>query len=142
MVIRSRTHLLLPLLVLGLSLAMVASVQAQNRDYRGSSGTSATLQVSFGTTPHWTGIRGTRVMEVRQDERQGYDTFRYGGNYYAYSNNQWYRSHRANGQYAQIQDRSVPSQLSRVPRDHWRNYPQGWGDRNNNGRPGAPGQRH
>ena len=141
MINRSKTNLLLPLVVLGLTFAMAASVQAQDRHYQGSGGTSATLQVTFGTAPHWTGVRGTRVREIRQSERPDYDMFRYGGRYYAYHDNQWYSSRRMNGGYAAMDDRSVPRELSRVPRDHWRNYPSGWSDQNNDPRNGRNGQR-
>ena len=142
MTIRPKTHLLLPLLTLGLTLAMVASVQAQTRDYRGSSGPAMTLQVNFGTTPHWSGVRGTRVMMMRQAERPNYDMFRYGGYYYAYNNNRWYRSHQVRGGYAYINDRDVPREVSRVPRAHWQSYPTGWNDQNRDPRSGWKGQRN
>jgi hypothetical protein len=121
---------------------MVGSAHAQNRNYRGSDGTSATLQVNFGTTPHWTSVRGTRVREIRQADRPGYDMFRYGGHYYAYNNNRWYTSNRDRGSYAPIDDRSVPSELSRVPRDHWQNYPSSWVDANGNPRSNGQNQHH
>jgi hypothetical protein len=142
MVIRPKKHLLLPLLVLSMTLAMVASVHAQDRHYQGSGGTSATLQVTFGSTPHWTGIPGTRVRMIRERERPAYDMFQYGGSYYVYNNNQWYMSRRSRGQFAMIDTRAVPSELSRVPRDHWRSYPSGWSDQNRNPRSGRNGQRH
>jgi hypothetical protein len=135
MIIRSKGHLLLPLLVLSLTLAMAATVHAQG-------GASMTLQVSFGTTPHWTGVPGTKVREIRQAERPDYDMFRYGGKYYAYSNNRWYTSSRGRGAFTAIDDRAVPSELAKVPRAHWHNYPQGWSDQNNNRRHGGNGQRH
>jgi hypothetical protein len=128
--VRSKTHLLLPLLALGLTFAMVASAQAQTRDYRGSGGTSATLRINFGTTPHWTSVQGTRVEMLPQGERRDYDMFRYGGNYYAYDNNRWYRSSRDRGDFTAIDDQMVPGELSRVPRQHWRNYPSRWANAN------------
>jgi hypothetical protein len=131
MIVRSKRHRLLPLLAVGLTLAMTASVQAQERPYEGS-GTTASLQVNFGTSPHWTSVRGTRVREVRASERPDYDLFRYGGRYYAYHQNRWYSSHRGQGQYNAMDDRAVPQELSRVPKDHWRNYPAGWNDMNRN----------
>ena len=130
MINRRTKHPLLPLLVVGITLAMAVSAQAQNRQYQGSGGTSASLQITFGTTPHWTSVRGTRVSVIRQSERPDYDMFRYGGRYYAYQNNRWYMSRRSRGQFNSIDDRYVPTELSRVPRDHWRNYPSGWGDNN------------
>ena len=125
MTIRSKRHLLLPLLVLGLTLAVAAAVPGQ-----GSAATAASFQVSFGTAPHWTGIPGTRVREIRQSDRPDYDMFQYGGRYYAYNNNQWYSSRRAQGQFTAIDEGRVPKQFSHVSRDHWHNYPSGWNDQN------------
>jgi hypothetical protein len=103
--------------------------------YGGTSGTAGTFQVSFGSTPHWAGVSGTRVEVVSGADRPAYDVFRYGGTYYAYNNNRWYSSTRDRGDYTMIQDRSVPTELSRVPREQWHNYPTTWG--NQNGDPGA-----
>ena len=128
MTIRPKKLLLYPLLAVSMTLAMAATAHAQ----------SASLQVNFGTTPHWTVVRGTRVEEIPASERPGYDMFRYGGTYYAYNNNRWYTSRRGDGEFVWIDDRSVPSELSMVPRDHWRNYPSGW-DRNNQGYSGTSG---
>jgi len=129
MTIRAKTHLLYPLLALGMTLAMAASVHAQDRYDQGSSGTSLTLRVSFGTAPHWAPISGTRVEEIRQAERPNYDMFRYGGSYYAYDNNRWYMSRRESGDFTYIDDRSVPTELTMVPREHWRSYPSSWQER-------------
>ena len=143
MSIHTKRHLLLPLLVLSLTLAMTAVVHAQDRHYQGSdNNTSATLQITFGSTPHWTGIRGTHVREIRQGERPDYDMFRYGGSYYVYNNDRWYRSRQMRGGFIAMDDRSVPAELRRVPRGHWRKYPSGWSDQNNDPRHGRDNQRH
>ena len=139
---RSTKLRMLPLLALTVGLAVVASAQAQDYRAPATGGTSATLQINFGSTPHWSSVRGTRVQEIRQGERADYDVFRYGGRYYAYNNDRWYMSRRPRGQFMYIDDRSVPSELSRVPRDHWRNYPSAWSDRNDQSRRGGPGQRN
>ena len=128
---RRRTRLLLPLLALGLTFALVASAHAQDRQHQG--GTSATLRVSFGTAPHWVDVPGTRVRTIRQGERPDYDMFQYGGNYYAYNNNRWYMSSHQSGDFAAIDDRSVPSDFSGIPREHWRNYPSAWQERQHQG---------
>ncbi len=120
MTIRPRTYLLSPLLALSLALGFAGSVRAQDR---------ATLQVTFGTRPHWTTVRGTRVREIRSSERPDYDMFRYGNRYYAYTGDRWYYSNRDRGEYQPIDDREVPRELARVPRDHWHHYPQTWQDR-------------
>ena len=99
-------------------------------DYnRTSGGGDATLQVTFGSRPRWGSVSGTRVMEVRSRQRPDYDVFRYGSSYYAYNNDRWYMSNRWDGTYSYVDERSVPRELRRVPRNHWRHYPQGWQDR-------------
>ena len=141
MITRSKTRLLVPVLALSISLGIAASAQAQDRRYDQSGGTSTSLQVAFGSAPHWTGVRGTRVQEIRPDERPGYDMFRYNGRYYARSNNQWYTSRRGHGQFNSMDERNVPRELSRVPRDHWQNYPSNWTDANGNPRHDQRGRR-
>lgn len=101
-----------------------------------SGGTPATMMVTFGSTPHWTGIRGTRVETA---QRPDYDVFRYGNSYYAYNNNRWYTSSRGDGQFTSMDDRAVPSELSKVPRDQWHQYPTSWRNQDQNqGRTGGP----
>jgi len=134
---RSNKHPLLPLLVLGMTVAMSAPLHAQEH---GSGGTSASLQVTFGTAPHWSGIAGTRVREIQSADRPGYDMFRYGNGYYVYNNSHWYTSRRGNGQFRMIDDRTVPSELRKVPRDHWRSYPAGWEQKDHS--PQRGGERH
>lgn len=108
-----------------------------SRDDRGSGSSSATLRVTFGSSPRWTGISGTRVAMVPMEDRRDYDVFRFDNAYYAYDSNRWYRSSRESGDFVAIDDQAVPSELSRVPRDQWHSYPAAW--RNNpNGMP--PGQ--
>ena len=67
-------------------------------------------------------------------DRPDYDMFGYGGSYYVYSNDRWYTSRNWRGQFILIQTSSVPAELSRVPRNHWRNYPSQWTNRYDNGR--------
>jgi hypothetical protein len=123
-----KTHLLVPLLALSLTLATAASAQAQSRQY--SKGTSARLEISFGTQPHWVAVPGTSVRTISQRDRTNYDMFRYDRYYYAYNhdNGRWYRSRNWRGQFFLIDDRYVPRDLRRVPRNRWRNYPTAWED--------------
>jgi len=115
----ARKHLTPLLLALGMTLVIAATASAQNR-------LSADLQVDLGSTPRWTSVRGTHVKEVRSGQRPAYDMFRYGGRYYAYSNSQWYSSTHGSGAYSAIDQSVVPNELSKVPQDHWRNYPANW----------------
>jgi len=118
-------HLWIPMIALSLTFATAAVVHAQD----------ASLSVTFGHTPHWVGVRGTRVREIRTSDRPDYDMFSYGGSYYAYNNNHWYSSRRSRGHFRPIEDRQVPREISRVPRDHWHSYPSGWDQTNTNQRP-------
>jgi hypothetical protein len=131
----SKRQLLLPLLVLGITLATVATVHVPTSQ----AATTASLQINFGSAPQWGYVPGTRVREIRQGQHPDYDMFRYGSTYYAYNNDQWYSSRRSHGQFRAIDERYVPMQISRVPRDRWHNYPSRW---DNNRRPGMnnPGQ--
>src|SRR5205085_2494155 len=51
--------------------------------------------------------------------------------YYAYntSNGRWYTARGWRGDFLMIDDRMVPRELRRIPRNHWRNYPTSWEDR-------------
>jgi len=108
-----------------------------DRGYQGSGNTSATFQVTFGSAPRWSNISGSRVQVIPYSERPNYDVFRYGGSYYVYNNDLWYSSTRESGQFTRIDDRSVPNELTSVPREHWRHYPPAWG--NNGGNPASNG---
>lgn len=137
MIIQPRKHLLLPLLVLTTTLAMAVSVRAMGRQEQGSGNPSISLQINLGSAPHWVNIQGTRVQCIREGERPNYDMFHYDNYYYVYDNNRWYRSIQWRGRFNLIDDRSVPSEFRRVPRNNWRSYPSAWGDRNDQGAGGT-----
>lgn len=130
-----RRHLLVPLLALSMVLTAAAWVNAQDRGDQRSGGTSVSLQVNFGSRPHWVPVEGTRVQAIRQGDRTDYDMFRYGRYFYAYNhaNDQWYRSRTWRGRFVWVDSRYLPSELRRVPRQHWRNYPASWEDRRHQG---------
>jgi hypothetical protein len=98
----------------------------EERHATAPAGPAATLRITFRTTPRWALVRGTHVDEIPMAERPAYDVFRCGGAYYAYSHDRWYMSHRESGDFTLIEDRAVPTELSKVPRDHWRTYPAAW----------------
>ncbi len=112
----------------------------EDRDSRGSYGSSTTFEVSYGTRPRWSGVSGTSVQMVSMGDRPNYDAFRYGGNYYVYNDNRWYTSSRESGQFVVLAESSVPTELTRVPRENWRNYPTGW-DQDDNGNGNGNGNR-
>jgi hypothetical protein len=130
--VRPKASFLVPLLALGMTLATVATVRAQNRPYERRQDSQTSLTITFGSRPHWVGVPGTSVREIRQGDRTDYDMFRYGRTYYAYNsaNDRWYASRGWRGEFVMIDDRSVPQELRRIPRNHWRNYPVSWDRRN------------
>jgi hypothetical protein len=132
MKIRPKMHLVVPMAALIALVALAAPAPAR---------AATSLQISFGSSPHWVGVNGTRVREIRPGDRSDYDMFQFGGAYYAYNNNdgRWYMSRRARGRYRMISDRDVPSDFRRVPRNHWRNYPSSWEDRRDDMRTGDTG---
>jgi hypothetical protein len=132
MIIRRRTHLVISLLALSITLTATAALRAQDRPDQGAGDTTATLQVTHGSAAHWASISGTRVEEIPQAERPEYDLFRIDGSYYAYSNDRWYTSHQDHGSFTVIDNDAVPGDLSKVPREHWHNYPSGWQIANDN----------
>lgn len=144
MMIRPKTHLLVPLLALGLTVGVIATAHADDRYSTRSSGTSASIQINFGSSPRWTNVPGTPVRRIHEGDRTDYDIFRYGHSYYAYNNanNHWYTSQRYRGRYSMISDRSVPWQIRRLPRQNWRNYPTAWDDRNYRGPNGSYATMH
>jgi hypothetical protein len=126
MIVRPRLSSLLPLPGLCFILALAPAARADNPHDRGPDGASVSIQISFGTAPHWVAVRGTHVKEIREGERPDYDMFCTGGKYYVYQNDHWYMSRHSKGRFMAVDDRNVPRELSRVPREHWHKYPPGW----------------
>lgn len=113
----------------------------QDQNEQGPGGTSAFLQITFGSSPHWVHAGGTSVEYLPPAEYPNHDVFRYGGTYYAYSNDRWYSSPHESGNFTVIDVRSVPSELNKVPRQHWRQYPEGWGNQKDNSPSNSDGQK-
>lgn len=84
------------------------------------------FRARFRTTPRWTYVRGTRVMDLRSAERPDYDLFRYGGSYYAFRNQRWYMTQDIRASFSPIQRRQVPREFRRIPESHWNDYPDYW----------------
>src|SRR5262245_16942028 len=112
-----KVRLVLPMLFTIAAIAIASTSHAQ---------VSATFRVSFGSTPHWTAVPGTQVEVIGDVNRPSYDVFRFGGSYYAYSNDRWYTSRRPSGDYVEIQDTMVPTEIFMVPRERWQTYPSRW----------------
>lgn len=89
----------------------------------------ATFRVTFNSRPRWESVHGTRVRVIRTSDRPDYDMFSYGGRYYIYNNGTWYSSRNWRGSFYSVDRGSVPRELRRVPRQHWRDYP--WNDDDN-----------
>ena len=88
---------------------------------------SGSFRVSFGTTPSWRTVEGTRV-EIIGDANHPYDMFRYGNRYYVYNDDRWYSSTNWRGDFAYIEEDVVPVEIHQVPRNYWRAYPARWSD--------------
>lgn len=82
-----------------------------------------------GGVDSWDQVPGSSVYIVRNDA--DCDVFQYSGGYYLYASGCWYRSSRADRDFAAIDVRSVPRAVLDVPDDHWRHRPhgrvRGWG---------------
>ncbi len=114
-------------IVLGALLAMGFAVPA-------SAGTSVQIGVGFNVPPpvvvyhqepRWVMVPNERVYVVDDDDL-GYDYFRYGGWYWIYNNDSWYRARRYNGPFVGIRADFVPEPIWRLgDRDHyrWRHRP-------------------
>jgi hypothetical protein len=135
--------MLIALLVSGACAAVSAPAMARDRDYGSNNGyntgSSFSINIDLGSHPQWRPVRGSRVYQMSGAPSR-YDAFRYGGYYYVYDNNQWYRSHRTRGQFAQIDDRFVPREFQKVSRDHWRNA--SWQDQQQQDRQQHDRQQH
>ena len=79
--------------------------------------------------PRFVMVPGSSVY-VCDDDRIGYDSFRYGVYWYTYNGGYWYRARRWGGPYRAIEVRYVPRAIMSVPARHWRHHPHG----------GPPGQ--
>ncbi|TMQ72922.1 MAG: hypothetical protein E6K80_01445 [Candidatus Eisenbacteria bacterium] len=62
---------------------------------------------------------------VCDDDRIGYDTFRYGVYWYIYNDGYWYRAHRWGGPFRAIEVRYVPRPIWAVPERRWHHHPHG-----------------
>lgn len=89
--------------------------------------------VDFRHQPHWTRVPGTYVQMTNAQQRPSYDLFKLGSMYYIHDNGYWYDANRWNGTYTAIDQRSVPADFMNVPREYWRNYPEPWLTRTDNG---------
>ncbi len=77
----------------------------------------------FRSRPRMAAVPGTRVIYVRDSDR---DVYRYGRYYYGYDGGRWYRSSTYRGPWIYVHGRVVPRAVYSVPanyRRHWRgNY--------------------
>lgn len=148
---RSLTNAGLAALILGLTAISVLPAQAQNRDYnnnygnnynRGQNQAPQSPRVEFRRQPRWMRVQGTNVQMTSMRQRPAYDLFKLGNMYYIHGNGYWYRSNRWNGKYTAIDLRYVPAEFMNVPRQYWRDYPEAWATRTDNGSHNGQYQRH
>jgi hypothetical protein len=106
-----------------------------NNNYynRGQNQGPTSPSVTFRRQPRWIRVAGTNVLMTSAQQRPSYDLFKLGSTYYIHDNGYWYRSNRWNGTYTAIDQRYVPAEFMSVPRQYWRNYPEAWATRTDNG---------
>ena len=143
----SKTHVGLAALILGLTAITVLPAQAQNRDYnsnynRGQNQAPTSPRVEFRRQPRWLRVQSTNVQMTSMQQRPAYDLFKLGSTYYIHDNGYWYRSNRWNGTYTAIDLRYVPTEFMSVPRQYWRDYPEAWATRTDNGNHNGQYKRH
>ena len=84
-------------------------------------------RVIYQQEPRWVMIPDQRVYVV-QDDGLDYDYFRYGGSYWIYNDDNWYRARRYNGPFYGVRADYVPGPIWQLgDRDHyrWRHHPHG-----------------
>ena len=84
--------------------------------------------IAYRHEPRWVMMPEERVYVV-DDDALGYDYFRYGGWYWIYDNDNWYRARRYNGPFAYVRASYVPVPIWRLrDADHyrWRHRPGDW----------------
>jgi len=106
-----------------------------NNNYynRGPNQAPMSPSADFRRQPRWMRVQGTNVMMTSAQQRPAYDLFKLGSTFYIYDNGYWYSSNRWNGSFTAINQRSVPADFMNVPRAYWRNYPEAWATRTDNG---------
>lgn len=79
--------------------------------------------ITFAKTPRIVVVPATRVSHVT-DRACKHDLFRFGGTWFAYISQHWYRADDINGPYRVLDARKVPRAVLFVPARHWKNHPQ------------------
>lgn len=80
-------------------------------------------QITFEKTPRIVVVPATRVSRV-MDPAFKHDLFRFGGTWYAYVTQHWYRADDISGPYRVLDARKVPRAVLFVPPKHWKHHPQ------------------
>ena len=80
--------------------------------------------VVYRQSPDWVYVPGPQVYVVN-DDRVGYDYFRYGGMFYIYNDGWWYRSGSYRGPFIAVETRYVPRPIFALNdrQYHWRHHP-------------------
>ncbi len=111
--------------LLALALSMPAMAQARTSISIGLGFNAPPPVVVYRHEPRWVMMPEERVYYVDDDELP-YDYFRYGGWYWIYQNDYWYRAHRYNGPFYAVRADYVPAPIWRMGYgDHyrWRHRP-------------------
>jgi len=112
-------------IILGVLLALALAAPAMARTSLSIGINIAPPVVTYHQEPHWVHPNGARVWIV-DDPALGYDYFRYGGWYWIYDRDTWFRSRRYNGPWMGVRSEVVPGPIWRMgDREHynWRHRP-------------------
>ena len=116
-------------IVFGALLAMAFSVPAMaaTQVHVGFNLSFPAPVVVYQSEPRWVMTPEARVCVV-DDDALDYDYFRYGGSYWIFSNNCWYRGSRYRGPFVAVRMDHVPEPIWRVGGHgeyRWRHHPAG-----------------
>ncbi len=116
----------------GLTLAVVVALSCAARDAAattyfgfalGTADAPPAPTFAFAGTPRIAVVPNTRVSRLLEARDQ--DVFRFGGTWYAYSKNFWYRAAQLEGPYHVVDVTLVPRAVLFVPPAWWKHHPQG-----------------
>ena len=79
--------------------------------------------ITFQNVPRMVVVPSTRVTRVTDPACKA-DLFRFGGTWYAYAAQHWYRADDVSGPYRVLDARKVPRAVLFVPPMHWKHHPQ------------------
>ncbi|MFI5370479.1 MAG: hypothetical protein ACHQ52_02900 [Candidatus Eisenbacteria bacterium] len=121
---------------IAMTAALLLALAATGLGSAASAATSVSIGVQLGNappppvvvyrhSPDWVYVPGPQVYVVN-DNRVGYDYFRYGGMFYIYNDGWWYRARSYRGPFVAVETRYVPRPIFAMNdrQYHWRHRPE------------------